>query len=47
MTKYESAQERGIACQMQIEPGGLPHLRQYPGEKAAAIKGPLDRRHPV
>jgi hypothetical protein len=30
--------ERGIACQMQIEPESLPHLRRFPGEKAAAIE---------
>ncbi|MDH4187200.1 MAG: hypothetical protein OEV08_09390 [Nitrospira sp.] len=33
--------ERGIACQMQIEPENLPYLRRYPGEKAAAIKTAL------
>ncbi len=36
--------ERGIACQMQIEPTSLPYLRRYPDEKAAAIQtalGPL------
>jgi len=33
--------ERGIACQMQIEPESLPHLRQFPGEKAAAIQTAL------
>lgn len=34
--------ERGIACQMQIEPESLPYLRQYPGEKAAAIQAALE-----
>jgi len=33
--------ERGIACQMQIEPESLPYLRRYPGEKADAIKTAL------
>jgi hypothetical protein len=35
------AGERGIACQMQIEPHSLPHLRRFPGEKAAAIQTAL------
>jgi len=34
--------ERGIACQLQIEPESLSHLRQYPGEKAAAIQTALE-----
>lgn len=34
--------ERGIACQMQIEPESLPYLRQYPGEKATAIQTALE-----
>ena len=34
--------ERGIACQMQIEPESLSYLRQYPGEKAAAIQTALE-----
>ena len=33
--------ERGIACQMQIEPNCIPHLRQYPGVKADAIQTAL------
>ena len=33
--------ERGIVCQMQIEPDSLSYLRQYPGEKAAAIQTAL------
>ena len=33
--------ERGIACQMQIEPESLSHLRQYPGEKATATQTAL------
>ena len=33
--------ERGIACQMQVEQNSLPHLRQYPGEKGAAIRTAL------
>jgi len=36
-----AAGERGIACQMQIEPESLPHLRRFPGEKAAAIQTAL------
>jgi hypothetical protein len=35
------AGERGIACQMQIEPDSLPHLRRFPGEKTAAIQTAL------
>jgi hypothetical protein len=34
--------ERGIACQMQIEPESLSYLRQYPGEKAAPIQTALE-----
>ena len=34
--------ERGIGCQMQIEPHSLPHLRRFPGEKAAAIQTVLE-----
>ena len=34
--------ERGIACQMQIEPCSLPHLRSIPSEKAAAIASALE-----
>ena len=34
--------ERGIACQMQIEPDSLSGLRQYPGAKAPAIKVALE-----
>ena len=37
-----SAGERGIACQMQIEPDSLPHLRQFPGERTAAIQTALE-----
>lgn len=33
--------ERGIACQMWIEPESLPHLRRFPGEMAAAIEQAL------
>jgi hypothetical protein len=36
------AGERGIACQMQIEPDSLPHLRRFPGEKTAAIQTALE-----
>ena len=36
-----SAGERGIACRMQIEPDSLPHLRQFPGERTAAIQTAL------
>ncbi|MFW6116322.1 MAG: hypothetical protein ACOC6F_01215, partial [bacterium] len=35
------AGERGIACQMQIEPGSLPYLRRFANEKAAAIQTAL------
>jgi len=38
------AGERGIACQMQIEPHSLPHLRRFPGGKTAAIQTAL---HPL
>jgi hypothetical protein len=34
--------ERGIVCQMWIEPDSLPHLRQYPGAQTAAIKTALE-----
>ena len=34
--------ERGIVCQMWIEPDSLPHLRQYPGAQATAIKTALE-----
>lgn len=33
--------ERGIAGQIQVEPESLPHLRRFPGEKAAAIRTAL------
>jgi hypothetical protein len=36
-----SAGERGIACQMQIEPESLPHLCRFPGDKAVAIQTAL------
>jgi len=36
------AGERGIACQMQIEPDSLPHLRRFPGEKTTAIQTALE-----
>jgi hypothetical protein len=36
-----AAGERGIACQMQIERESIPHLRRFPGEKAAAIQRAL------
>jgi hypothetical protein len=35
------AGERGVACQMRIEPDSLPHLRRFPGERAAAIQTAL------
>jgi len=35
------AGERGIACQMQIEPDSLHHLRRFSGEKVAAIRTAL------
>lgn len=34
--------ERGLVCQMQIEPGSLTHLRQFPGQKAASIQKALE-----
>ena len=34
-------EERGIACQMQVDPDGLPHLRRFTGEKTAAMQTPL------
>jgi hypothetical protein len=34
--------ERGIVCQMQIEPESLPYLRPHPGLKATAIKAALN-----
>jgi hypothetical protein len=37
-----AAGERGIACQMQIEPESVPHLRRFPSEKASAIKAALE-----
>jgi len=37
-----AAGERGIACQMQIEPESLLYLRQYPGEKVVAIQKALE-----
>jgi hypothetical protein len=36
------AGERGIVCQMRIEPDSLPHLRGFPGAKAAAIQVALE-----
>lgn len=36
--------ERGIACQMWIEPESLPHLRRFPGDISAAIEQAL---HPL
>jgi hypothetical protein len=33
--------ERGLVCQMQIEPGSITHLRQFPGQKAAATQEAL------
>jgi hypothetical protein len=32
--------ERGIACQMQIEPESLPHLCQFSGQQAAPSRRP-------
>lgn len=34
--------ERGIACQMCIDPGSLQYLRTFPGEKATAIEKSLE-----
>ena len=36
-----SAGERGILCQMQIEPESQPYLKQFPFDKAAAIETSL------
>lgn len=33
--------ERGIVCQMQIEPESIPLLKQYPGQLPVALKGAL------
>jgi hypothetical protein len=37
-----AAGERGIACQMQIEPESRAYLRQFPSDKAAAIQAALE-----
>ena len=37
-----AAGERGIACQMQIEPNSLPYLHRLPTAKAAAIEQALN-----
>lgn len=37
-----AAGERGIVCQMQIEPESLPYLRRFPGQKASAIQVALE-----
>jgi hypothetical protein len=34
--------ERGIVCQMQIEPESLPHLRRFPDEDAAVLRTALE-----
>ena len=34
--------ERGIACQVQIEPDSAQHLRRFPGGKAASIVTALE-----
>lgn len=34
--------ERGIVCQMQVEPESQPHLHRYPGEKPVAIRNALE-----
>jgi hypothetical protein len=39
------AGERGIACQMQIEPESLPHLRRFPGDWAAPMEAARQPRH--
>jgi hypothetical protein len=33
--------DRGIACQMQIEPDSFPHLRRFPGPMATAVQAAL------
>ncbi|MCI0648007.1 MAG: hypothetical protein L0332_30840 [Chloroflexi bacterium] len=33
-----ATEERGIVCQMQIEPDSLPYLRRFPAAKSAAIE---------
>jgi hypothetical protein len=35
------AGERGIACQMQIEPDSLPHLRRFSAEKTTVMQTAL------
>jgi hypothetical protein len=42
LVEMTAAGERGIACQMQIEPESLHHLRQLPGERAVAIQNTLE-----
>ena len=37
-----AAGERGILCQMQVEPESLPHLRRFSGAKAGAIQKALE-----
>lgn len=37
-----ATEERGIVCQMQIEPDSLAYLRQYPGAIPAAIETALE-----
>ena len=34
--------ERGIVCQMQIEPNSIPHLHRFPDEDAAVLKTALE-----
>jgi len=38
-----AAGERGILCQMQIEPESQPHLKRFPFDKAAAIESSLQQ----
>lgn len=45
-----AAGERGILCQMQIEPESQPYLKRFPFDKAAAIESslqPLLDDHPI
>jgi hypothetical protein len=41
LTTMTTTGERGIVCQMRVEPESLPHLRQFPTDKAAAIEQAL------
>ena len=42
LVQMTASGERGIACQMRIDPESQTHLRQLPLEEAAAIKEALE-----